>query len=336
MPAQRIASLLPSATEICFAVGLGDRLVGVSHECDFPAPARTLPHLTRAGIADASSRDIHEQVRARLGAGLSLYAIDEARLQALAPDLVVTQDVCAVCAISRQEVERCTATLLGRDTEVLALAPRSIADVFADVERVGRAAGVGGAARAVTHRLHRRLDALSARVAGRPRPRVLLLEWLDPPMAAGHWTPELLERAGGLPVLGHPGRPTVATSWEALAASDPDVVLLAPCGFSTARTLRELPAIWPQLSRLRAVAEGRCFVADGSAYFNRPGPRLVDSAYLAACALHPQLWPDFRPTESALQRAPAAAHSGTTAGAAAPSAPGDRFASGAVLPRQNL
>ncbi|MEM7584299.1 MAG: cobalamin-binding protein [Acidobacteriota bacterium] len=287
----RIASLLPSATEICFAIGLGDQVVGVSHECDFPAGASGRPVLTRSSIdSKASSSEIDHQVKQLLTEGLSLYDIEEDTLRELAPDVIVTQATCEVCAVSLSDVEAATCRLLGSEAHIVSLEPMGLDDVIEDHLRVGRAAGVEEHARQVGADLRRRLDALAARTADLERPRVLVLEWLDPPMVGGHWTPELIRIAGGEPVLGHHQQPTQATTWEAIAAAEPEVVLVAPCGFRMEQSLRELPAVFedPDFQRLPAVASHRVVAIDGNAYFNRPGPRLVRSAELAALAIHPQ------------------------------------------------
>lgn len=286
----KIASLLPSSTEILFALGLGEHVVGVSHECDHPADAVGLPVLTRSSIdAGADSRTIDRQVRERTTAGLSLYQVDEARLSALAPDIVVTQDTCQVCAVSLAEVERAVCAITGGDTTIVSLSPSTWAEVLASVQAVARACGVAERGVALTAELGARLEALRAQVAGRPRPRTLVLEWLDPPMPGGHWTPELIDAAGGEPVLGHRGTPTRPVTWQAIADAAPEVILAIPCGFPAVQTERELPALLrrPELAATPAAHAGRVAVIDGNAYFNRPGPRLVDSAQHAAAVIHP-------------------------------------------------
>jgi iron complex transport system substrate-binding protein len=287
---QRIVSLLPSATEICFALGLGDRVVGVSHECDFPAAARGRPVLTAPKLdPHATSAEIDRQVRALVTDGLSVYRVDEALLKSLRPDLIVTQDVCEVCAVSLADVREAACRALGAETQVLALSPATLTDVLDDIHRVGRAAGCEATATGLVAELRTRLDALRAATADLPRPRVLALEWLDPPMVAGHWTPEVIRIAGGDPVLGHDGAPTGPVAWEQIAAAAPEILLVVPCGFPVAQSLRELPALLarPEVAALPAVRANRVAVADGNAYFNRPGPRLVESAEIAAAAIHP-------------------------------------------------
>ncbi len=286
----RIASLLPSATEIVCALGLADQLVGVSHECDYPpATVSRLPVLSRSAIdATATSRAIHQQVAAQLSRGLSLYEVDEERLKQLAPDLIVTQDTCRVCAVSLADVQRAAAELVGHPAQVVSLAPQTLDEVFAGFVDVATAAGVPERAASVVTGLRARLDTLAARVAGRPRPRVLGLEWLDPPMPAGHWSPELIHRAGGEAVGGYPGQPTRSMTWETVTDLDPEVILVMPCGFTVSQTEQELPVLLarPQIATTRAARDGRVHLIDGNAYFNRPGPRLVDSAELAAALIH--------------------------------------------------
>jgi iron complex transport system substrate-binding protein len=305
---QRIASLLPSSTEICFALGLGDRVVGVSHECDFPPEARGRPVLTSPKVdPHATSAEIDRQVRALVSDGLSVYRIDEERLRELRPDLIITQDVCEVCAVSLAEVRDATTRLLGTEATILSLSPLTLGDVLDDVVRVGTAAGVLETADQVVAGLRVRLDRLRAEAAALPRPRTLVLEWLSPPMVAGHWTLELIRIAGGEPILGHDGAPTGPIEWPAILEAAPEVLLVAPCGFRIEQSLRELPALaeLPGFAELPAARTGRVLVADGNAFFNRPGPRLVESAEIAATAIHPERFADrFGLDPSALVRWP--------------------------------
>jgi iron complex transport system substrate-binding protein len=283
----RIVSLLPSATEIVYALGLGESLVGVTHECDFPEAARALPVLTASALpAAGSSAEIDRHVRRSLHAGSSLYALDAELLERLAPDLILTQELCQVCAVSYEIVARAAKRLRG-DPRVVSLEPSSLEDVYATIETVAGLAGVPERAIAVIAALRARADTLAARVAGRPRPRTLVLEWTDPPMSGGHWTPGLVELAGGLPLLADPGANSRVLEWDAIAAADPDVVLVAPCGFDLARTftaIEELNEI-PQWRGLRALHEGRAYAIDGNAFVNRPGPRLIDTAEIFASAI---------------------------------------------------
>jgi iron complex transport system substrate-binding protein len=280
--------LLPSATEILYALGLGDRVVGVTHECDFPPAARAKPQLTSSALAPAANAaEIDRHVRASLHAGSSLYALDAALLERLAPDLIITQELCEVCAVSYAIVARAAKRLRG-DPRIVSLEPSSLGDVFANIQTVGELTGAAEAAVTLVSSLERRLRDLQALVAGKSRPRTLVLEWSDPPMSGGHWTPELVERAGGEAILANPGANSHVIGWDAIAAADPDVVIVTPCGFDLAATVRavgELSSV-PEWTTLRALREGRAFALDGNAYVNRPGPRLIDSAELIAAALH--------------------------------------------------
>jgi iron complex transport system substrate-binding protein len=307
-PACRIVSLLPAATEIVAALGLRANLVGRSHECDEPADVATLPALTSARIdASAPSRTIHDQVT-QIGRGLdgsaakaaagpacttgtsaALYSLDIARLAALEPDLILTQAACDVCAISAADVEAAVRQA-AVDTRVLALSPITLADLFTDILAVGRATGTTAQAREVVARLKARIASVACRVRTFPeRPRVAVIEWLDPPMAAGNWVPEMVQLAGGEDVLGKANAHSHWITWDDVAAADPDIVILVPCGFPLDRVVAEAgsPAVRPHLERLRACREGRVFAIDGHHLFNRPGPRLVDSLEVLAEMLHP-------------------------------------------------
>lgn len=282
MPGPRIASLLPSATEICHLLGLGENLVGVSHECDYPQPVQALPRLTWSQIdSSASGGDIDAQVREAVAEGLSLYAVDRDALTRAAPDLVITQDTCEVCAVSKQQVVASVRDLLGPSVEVLSLQPLSLADVFDDIKRVARVAGVEARGLQEVATLEARVESLrSTRPANGPR--VLFLEWLEPPMVAGHWTPELLRVAGTDPVLGHEGAPTRACEWSEIEAVEFELVVLAPCGYPLSKTKADLEAAAqrPEFDALWDRAP--VWAIDGNAYFNRSGPRLVDSAEIVA------------------------------------------------------
>ncbi|MBV8299554.1 MAG: cobalamin-binding protein [Candidatus Eremiobacteraeota bacterium] len=292
----RVVSLLPSATEILFGIGAGDQVVGVTHECDFPAEAKSRPALTSSLLPhelDAAGIDRH--VRARVHQGSSLYGLDAEKLATLEPDLIVTQELCAVCAVSYEIVDRAAKRLRG-DPRVVSLEPSSLEDVFATIGFLGELTGAHDGARELIDSLRARVGALQARVALRhaqdrlrERERVLVLEWTEPPMSAGHWTPGLVELAGGEPLLANPGANSRVLSWEEIAAADPDVVIVAPCGFGLARTQHEIAALPPAAARafeaLRAVRAGRAYAMDGNAFVNRPGPRLVDTAELFAAAI---------------------------------------------------
>jgi iron complex transport system substrate-binding protein len=288
----RVASLLPSATEIVCALGAGDALVGVSHECDYPARVRTLPRLTRPKVRiDASSAVIDRDVRALVARGLGVYDIDVDGLRALAPDVIVTQEQCDVCAVSVAEVEAAVRVALASTPVIVSLAPRALGDVWDDVRRVAAALGRPVRGDALVATAQARLAALATRTAARPRPVVACLEWLDPPMIGGNWMPELVAIAGGTYPFAAAGAPSAAIAWDDLAAAAPDVLVVMPCGFTIEQTRRELPALAarPQWRALPAVRAGRVSVVDGGAYFNRPGPRLVDSAEILAALVHPDV-----------------------------------------------
>lgn len=316
----RIVSLLPSATEIVCALGLEERLVGVTHECDYPPSVRRLPKVTRTLVpTEAGSGEIDHMVRERLGDRGALYTLDRPVLEALAPDLIVTQALCGVCAVAEEEVEAAVCELPAGPSggpRVVNLEPESLPEVLDSVRLVAEAAGVEEQAGGVVGDLERRVVAVSERTAGLgERPRVALLEWLDPPFSCGHWTPELVRLAGGVEGLGQEGRPSRRLRWQEVLDWAPEAVVIACCGYDVERTLRDLPLLedvagWPELP---AVREGRVFVVDGSSYFSRPGPRLVDSLEILAHALHPAAHP-----------LPASLPAPVRAGAAAVGAPGSR------------
>ncbi len=286
-----IVSLIASATEILCALGLRDRLVGVSHECDFPEDVKGLPVLSSPKLDPLlPSATIDSRVRALVAEGLSVYRIRTEELERLRPDLIVTQDQCEVCAVSLDDVERAVAELTLKETRVCSLRPESLGEIEEDFGRVARAAGVIDSGRSLVASFRRRLHDLREKTSQASlRPSVACLEWIEPLMVAGGWMPELIRIAGGEPVLVTEAERFRKVDWPALAAADPDVVIVMPCGFDTDRSILELQrlASGRQLRGLRATREGRCFVADGNAYFNRPGPRIADSAEILAGLLHP-------------------------------------------------
>lgn len=294
----RIVSLLPAATEIVAALGLRPALVGRSHECDFPPDVASLPALTSPRIDPAaSSRGIHEAVGQALAGGggsTALFALDVDRLAELAADVIITQAACQVCAIAADDVAAAVARS-GHTSRIVPLSPASLADLWHDILTIGAATGTLAKAREVVARLKARCHSAACRVTGlarRPghvRPRVAVIEWLDPPMAAGNWVPELVRLAGGDDVLGRPGAHSHWIGWDDVATADPDVVILSPCGFTRDRILQEAAsaAIRHQLEPLRATREGRLWAIDGHHLLNRPGPRLVDSLEVLAEILHP-------------------------------------------------
>lgn len=292
----RIVSLLCSATEIVAALGHRDGLVGRSHECDFPPGVEALPVLTAPRFAvDGSSAEIDRRVKDTVGAGLAVYDVDAARLRDLAPDVIVTQDQCDVCAVSLADVEAAVRGWTGRDTRIVSLKPERLADVWADIGAVARALG----AEAVGARLIADLKERIAAIAGRAqalseRPRVAIVEWIEPLMTGGNWMPELVALAGGEAVVSAAGAPSAWVAWDALAAADPEVIVVAPCGFGIDRAAADLPVLagQPGWGDVAAVRAGRVAVADGHQYFNRPGPRLVESLEMLAEIVHPEAF-DF-------------------------------------------
>lgn len=290
----RIVSLLPSATEIVCALGLQDQLVGVSHECDYPATVRGLPRVTRTLIPhDASSARIDDLVRERLQSSRALYTLDEAVLASLHPTLIVTQALCDVCAVAADEVCAVADRLPGAP-RVINLEPSRLSDVFDAMRQIGEAAEVGPAADVAIAALEERVRAVATRTARRPQfPRVVLLEWIDPPFSSGHWSPELVRLAGGVEVVGRESARSRTIGWDDVRGADPEVLVIACCGFDLERTRKDLPLLsrQPGFANLAAVRSGRVYMVDGNAYFSRPGPRLVDSLELLAHALHPDLHP---------------------------------------------
>ncbi|MFF3425873.1 cobalamin-binding protein [Streptomyces sp. NPDC002602] len=285
----RIVSLLPAATDIVAELGLLPDLVGRTHECDWPAAVAGVPVVTSAAFSsdELSSREISEAVGGAAHSGSSLYDLDVEALGALAPEVVLTQDLCDVCAVSYAGVSRAVRVLDG-GPRVLSLEPRTLDDVLDCLVRVGELLGVPEVAHAGRARARARLEAVRAAVAGRPRPRVVAIEWLDPLWPAGHWVPEQITAAGGEPLIAAPGEHTRPMDWDTVRAARPDVLLLLPCGFSPRRTLRERGALTalPGWSELPAVRSGEVWVLDGPAYFNRPGPRVVRGAEVLARVLH--------------------------------------------------
>lgn len=295
----RIISLLPSATEIVCALGAEDQLVGISHECDHPESIRDRPVLTRSRVAtDGSSSAIDAAVRATARDALSVYAVDDERLGALRPDVIVTQDLCEVCAVSLDDVRAAVARLAHRDEiAIVSLRPTRLGDVLDDIERLARALGRAARGQDVRGALEGRIATISARAAqassrSLDRPRVISLEWIDPLMLGGTWMPELIELAGGAPLGVEAGGPAPTIEPQDLAALRPDVVLIKPCGFTMERTLQERAII--ERVVVGAVEPGcRVYITDGNAYFNRPGPRLVESLEILASCVHPDLFPDL-------------------------------------------
>ncbi len=286
----RICSFLPSATEILYALGLGDEVAGVTYECDYPPEARTKSVVVHTRLAPSKdSAEIDRQVSEFLARGESLYQVDLDALQRIEPDLIVTQDLCHVCAASPDDLGAALAAL-ARPPRVLSLTPRTLADVWRDIETVGEATGRAAEAKRIVAEAEERVAAVVRAVAAAPvRPRVLCLEWLDPPFAAGHWVPEMVACAGGSDVLGRAGEPGYGVQWGQVLSSEPDVIVLMPCGYGLEQCVEEsratrFPAGWNDLPAVRA---GRVFATDASSYFSRPGPRLATGVEILGRVIHP-------------------------------------------------
>jgi iron complex transport system substrate-binding protein len=282
----RIASLVPSATEMLFALGLGKSVVAVTHECDYPSEARSIPHLTRTVLPpDIAPGEIDATVRAIVGEGRALYELDEERLSELGPDLIVTQSVCDVCAVSYKDVLQ-VAARLPSEPRVLQQDPSTLAEVLEDVVRLGEATGRESEARELRAELEARLAMVRAAVAGSSSPRVIALEWLDPPFVGGHWVPEMISIAGGEDIAGPPGLKSAEVSWGELSGLEPDVVVAMPCGWGVEQARAQAIEHWDRIAELGART---VFAVDAAATFSRPGPRLVDGVELLGHLLHPDL-----------------------------------------------
>jgi iron complex transport system substrate-binding protein len=292
--AERIVSLLASATEIVCALGLTDKLVGISHECDYPPEVVGRPILTEPKFAvKGTSAEIDDAVRRLVRDGLSVYRIKEEELRAARPDLIVTQDQCDVCAVSLEDVRGAVSEWVGAPAEIVSLRPFVLADIFDDIQRVADAAGCPEEGRRLVERLRERLD--SIREAARhvhSRPRVACIEWIEPLMFAGNWIPELVELGGGEYSLVEAGKHSPTATWDELVAYDPDVIVVMPCGFDLSQTRRDLPRLTErrEWEKLRAVQNQRVYSADGNTYLNRPGPRIVESAELLAGLIQPSFF----------------------------------------------
>jgi iron complex transport system substrate-binding protein len=283
----RIASLVPSATELLFALGLGDRVAAVTHECDYPPGAEQLPHLTRSVIPEGlEAAEIDAAVRERTSRGEALYELDEATLEELDVDLIVTQAVCEVCAVSFDDV-RAVAGRLPTQPKVISLDPSTLGEVLADVPRLATEAGADDAGEQLAGEAAQRIEAVAGAVEGAPRPRVAALEWLDPLYVGGHWVPQMVELAGGEDVIGLPGEKSRTAGWAELEAATPEVIVSMPCGYYAEEAAAETMKQRERLARLGA----RVFAVDAAAYFSRPGPRLVDGIELLGHLLHPDLVP---------------------------------------------
>jgi iron complex transport system substrate-binding protein len=286
----RICSLLPAATEIAFALGLGDTVVGVTHECDYPPQAKEKPVVVTSVIdaARMTSEEIDRKVAEALQAGKGLYTIDEAAFVDAAPDLILTQGLCDVCALDYNEVVKAAAKL-SRQPAILSLNPHGLADMLEDIRRIGAATERLIVAEALVQDLQRRIDRV-ADARSVHRPRVVCLEWYEPLYAAGHWAPEMVELAGGEDMLGRKGEPSSKVEWRAVVAARPEVILLMPCGFDVRRSVKDASSLreregWNDLPAVRA---GKVFAVNGNSYFSRPGPRLIDGLEILAQLIRPE------------------------------------------------
>lgn len=299
----RIVSLLPSATEIVYALGLGDHLSGVSFDCDYPEPAGRLPvvsHSTLSLDGEVSAGAVDRAVRVRLGAGDPLHAVDPALIRSLAPELILAQDLCRVCAVPSGDVTAALA-VIGCSARVLSLDPGRLDDVIRCVGAVGAATGTEGRAEAVMRALRNRLAAVRRHRPGPPHPRVLVLEWPDPPFNAGHWVPDMVEAAGGIPVLAEAGLPSRRLTWAEIRRERVDITVFAPCGYDLEGAMLEAHVL---LDHPDVGALGRVYAVDGSAHFSRPGPRLVEGVELLAALLQAGERPAWLPEGARLLRDP--------------------------------
>jgi iron complex transport system substrate-binding protein len=291
----KIVSLLPSATEIVYELGLEDDLAAVTCECDHPARARTKPFATRSALpSDRSSSPgaIDRLVADKMASGEPLYVLDEDLIRGARPDLILAQDLCRVCAVPSEQVTDALAKL-GCDSRVISLDPHTLSEIFDGIADVGEATGRAARALEVTATLRDRVRAVRSVASDLPLARALALEWAEPPFVGGHWVPEMVSIAAGKDVLGAPGAPSRRVSWEEVASSDPDVVVYMPCGYGLENALEQARGLArrPELAATPAAANGRIFAVDASAYFSRPGPRVVDGLEALAWALHPEAYP---------------------------------------------
>jgi|RhiMetdeSRZDD1v2_1073273.scaffolds.fasta_scaffold555994_2 iron complex transport system substrate-binding protein len=297
MPRHRIVSLIASATEIVCALGFEEDLVGRSHECDYPTSVKSLPVCTSPKFnVEGTSYEIDQRVKAILQDALSVYRVDAALLDELQPTHIITQSQCEVCAVSLKDVEQAVCELTSSNPAIVSLEPNALIDVWADIKRVGKALEAADRAGELISRLQNGMSEISQKAASLGnRPTVACVEWIDPLMAGGNWMPELIDKAGGINLFGEAGKHSPWMTWDELASSDPDIIIVTPCGFDINRTLEEMSllASRPGWSTLKAVRKGRVIVADGNQYFNRPGPRLLESLEILAEVFHPDTF-DFQ------------------------------------------
>ena len=290
----RIISLIASATEIVCALGFEDQLVGRSHECDYPPSIKQLPQCTSPKFnVEGTSYEIDQRVKAIVQDALSVYRVDSQILEALQPTHIITQSQCEVCAVSLKDVEQAVCELTSSRPAIVSLEPNSLADIWNDIQKVGDALGTSSRAEELIDNLQSRMDEIVQRTHWlQANPTVAYIEWIDPLMAGGNWMPELVAMAGGINLFGEAGKHSPWMTWDELIAKEPDVIFVSPCGFDIARTLQEMHLLGsrPEWQTLKAVRSGRVFVADGNQYFNRPGPRVVESLEILAETIHPNVF----------------------------------------------
>lgn len=292
MPTKKIVSLLPAATEIICALGLKENLAGRSHECDFPASVKQLPICTEANFPDGmSSADIDVKVKEILADALSVYTVKREQIKTLAPDVVVTQAQCEVCAVSLKDVEEALENYLDKQAQIISLQPNSLDDIFNDIVTLANALNVPAAGAELLESLQERVDIIKHKLKFiDSKPTVACIEWLEPIMISGNWVPGLVNIAGGTPVLAQEGKHSPYIEWDEILQQDPEIIVVMPCGFSIERTMREINLLLdrPGFASLKAVKNDRFYIADGSQYFNRPGPRIVDSIEILAEIIRPK------------------------------------------------
>ncbi|GAB3920087.1 cobalamin-binding protein [Mucilaginibacter myungsuensis] len=292
MQGQKIVSLLPAATEMIYALGLQENLVGRSHECDFPEAVKALPVCTEAMVEDGlSSRQIDSKVKELLADALSVYTVKRDVIKELAPDVIITQDQCEACAVSLSEVENSLAGLLDKPVKIISFHPDTLKDILNDIATVANTFDIAPKGYELLEELDERVNIIKHKLKFlENKPTVACIEWLDPIMTSGNWIPELVEIAGGVPVLATAGEHSPYVSWQKLQFEDPDVIILMPCGFSLDRTLKEVGLLLGQegFAELKAVKNNRLYIADGNQYFNRPGPRIIDSLEILAEIINPK------------------------------------------------
>jgi len=288
----RIVSMIASATEIVSALGHESMLVGRSHECDFPETVRDLPVTTEPRIlTEGNSKEIDERIRRSLHAAVSIYHVFPEKLKELKPDIIITQTMCEVCAVSLNDVKRALDEVAEREIEIVALNPLSLEDIWEDIRRVGEAIGEAQQGRLLVIQLQKRMSAIVDRAEKiEERPRVASIEWIEPLMAGGNWMPTLIEKTGGKNLFGKAGKHSPVMKWEELVEADPDIIFITPCGWGIKKSTEELGilATRPEWTKLKAVKEGRVYIADGNQYFNRPGPRILESLEILAEVIHPE------------------------------------------------